>query len=149
MSGMICPSLNLSFDLTHGSNVYILCMTGTHHDIPRQIVRAAVEAACKETGARPEDVLAFKTDAPGQPQYKQHPISRARAYAVVALRAHCEGVSQHTICFACGARDTWLLKALDTRRNDGLLQWWSDDVFMRVVQAVDKAENLNELPGKV
>jgi hypothetical protein len=99
-------------------------------------IAIAIVAACKETGADPEHV-AMGANTAGRKS--NHSIPRARAYAAIALRAVFEGAAAPMIARAVGYNKaaTGALAQIDFQFRQGLMRWWDDAAFMRVVAALE------------
>lgn len=98
-------------------------------------VARAIVAAARETGACPVAI------AEGERGNRYHPeVLRCRAYAAIALRSQFEDAHPTSIAHMVGVWTTATaysyLKTLDEQRARGLLNWWDDAAFMRVVAAI-------------
>lgn len=100
-----------------------------------QQVAVAVEVACRETGAKVEDVLSGKK-ARGA-QFAE--CARARVYAALALRCLYENCRQARIAelVGCIGATKTFIGQVDYRMRHHNLKWWDDAVFMRVVEAIE------------
>lgn len=103
-----------------------------------ECVVAAIKAACAETGAHHTAVFNGDTDEKSD---RSFPISRARAYAAMAIRAVFEEPRRTSdIGRLVGSRiPGQYLAQLDTRLRNGDLQWFDNAAFMRVVAATEEA----------
>jgi hypothetical protein len=114
------------------------CITIDQMDSPPTAdqVAIAIIAACGETGADPEDVIGGRLGT-GQ----NFPISRARTYAALALRAIFPDNGNVAFGRMVGSRSPGSFVTLvDHQIKDGTLKWWDDAVFMRVVEAIEAAQ---------
>lgn len=104
--------------------------------LPADAVAVAIIAACKETKERPEDIA------------RGVPATRARGYAVFALKQVYADIPHSRIARCCGcpraSADTFL-PTLRVRREKGLCKWWSEAAFKRVIAAVDRYESTGKV----
>lgn len=109
-------------------------------------VATAIIAACRETGAAPEDVVTGAEREAGVAIDKAQAISRARAYAGFALdkvfnRPTVE-IPRSDIARLIGVnKPTWgaFFSSLEQRKA-ATIRWWDDDALKRVVDAVMECE---------
>lgn len=98
-------------------------------------IAIAIIAACRETGADPEQVAMGATNKAGR--HGDHSITHARAYAALALAAVFD-CGRPAIARMVGSRHpNAYMSGLDFARKRGDMRWWDDAAFMRVVTAVE------------
>lgn len=99
-------------------------------------IARAICAAAKETGADPIDLALGNDRTAGYPQASMLKVSRARAYAGRALVKVFDNVARPTIARLIGVSrpsQGSFFSSLDGRPTP----WWFEDVFGRVVSAVE------------
>lgn len=100
-------------------------------------VARAVVAACRETGADPEAVMAGERAGHGWSRDDIWPVSRARAYAawaLVCVFTHCE---RRVIGRLVGSNSpSALICNIDYNLRNRKFKWWNDGAFRRVVAAI-------------
>jgi hypothetical protein len=111
------------------------CLVFDTMDVPPSAdqVAAAIIAACRETGADPESVASGAKGAGSR-----FPISRARAYAALAIRAVFPENGSVALGRMVGSNaPSSYVTQIDNQLRNGLLKWWDDKTFMRVVEALE------------
>lgn len=102
-------------------------------------IAVAIIAAAKETGADPIDVAVGVLATAGIHSGKIA-VSRARAYAALALRAVLDNVPSKSIAtWVASGSPAVYIGSIDFQIRNKQLKWWDNNAFMRVVEAVESA----------
>lgn len=111
-------------------------MVGIEAPTQRHVI-AAIMAASHLTGADPVKVERGEGISGNVPDEGRQ-LTRARAYAALALRAVFEGFDTFEIARLCGASKVGqYFDSLDHRMKRNALGWWDDEVFMAVIGAIE------------
>lgn len=103
-------------------------------------VAAAIVAACKETGADPQEVAMGVNIGP---KGNRDGAAHARSYAGLALRCEFPDADGAALARMVGARiPKGFFLRLDKQINGNCKppHWWSDDAYRRVIEAVAKVK---------
>lgn len=117
---------------------------------PRDVVRAAVEAACVETGAYVNEIFKYRTwrDAGflGGADRGWLSISRARVYAGLALRAIYEDTPVQNIAEMLNVPDpvNFFHNYDSQMQSQTKLRWFDDKAFMRVIEFIETYQKKRE-----
>jgi hypothetical protein len=97
-------------------------------------VAAILFEAASEMGTSPYAIASGKSGNWGHWE-----IPRARAYAALVMRALFPENGSMTYGRLCGSRSpkSWLTK-IDNDLRNGKLQWWSDQTFMKILNAAER-----------
>lgn len=101
-------------------------------------VAAAIVAACRETGADPIAVASGHRDEVRSAPDRKFAISRARAYAALAIREIFKENGPVAIARWVGSLSpACYVTNVDRDRKDGRYRWWDEAAFQRVVAATE------------
>ncbi len=101
---------------------------------PTDEIRIAIEAGALVTGADPEDIMSGKK---GSRAEFDRPISTARAYAALALRAMYP--DNNTSAYGPWVKaEAGYMSNLDHSIKHDRVSWWNSDKFISVIEAIER-----------
>lgn len=105
------------------------------------LVARAIVAAAKETGANPEEVAMGVTVRGGR--NGDYEISRARAYAAMAIKAQFPDCHNASIARMVGAKwPTSYIGGIEFQQRNGNMKWWNAAALKRVIDAIKPRPHL-------
>lgn len=102
-------------------------------------VRVAVAAACLSTTANIDDVLHRPRAKWEMDRREYFKVTKARTYAALALRCLFEDGRQDVIARLVGSTyPKSYINQIDKLLSENGLKWFNNDVFMAVIEAVER-----------
>lgn len=103
-------------------------------------VAAAIVAACRETGADPIAVASGEKDDTRAAPERKYAVSRARAYAALAIREIFKENGPVAIARWVGAgTPSCYMTNVDRDVREARLKWWDAAAYQRVVAATEES----------
>lgn len=108
-------------------------------------VAAAIVAAAREMGVDPIAIASGET-CRGGPK-GNYAVSRARAYAALAIRAVFPDNGNTALARWVGSSSpSSYICSIDHQLKHKLIKWWDDALFMRVIEATEAAQKRASSP---
>lgn len=108
---------------------------------PLFIIHHAVKLAVKKVGSSFNNVMKFSQRQRGHVTHEQRMANRARIYAALALRAlfieRCDDEAIARQLFV-NSPETWFYQIDHKIREGAMNSWWSDEIFMHVLEETEK-----------